>query len=503
MASTELNTLYTSFNDDRDLLNTTQIIQWKGYRQWAKIGGYAGPILPCGHEKCIFVVFCAYNLYSVIMSVSWLHRFLIHDPCFPLQVAVLLMQLTSFMAYIFAFKALHPSTFQIDNFCVKPNRKTTALFIIPLIIVYLSGIATVCDYKGYSEYNGLQSIEYMIFIIGSEIFDGIRYVQLMVVSFIFHQILSSFPTKMISFDLYRLFGSNGTMKSAEIIECENMNHKSFMIPFSRMIAAYRLMVKQFWSFLVVLFVLNVLIWIGLLWNVVWRVDREAPCSTNSVLLDIHFGVEILYFVFMWIVLIWILDTTTDRVQIISLWPHHQIEIGHIPISWSSENGGRAYERFRVKWIQFLFRDIPNGHNIPPNDQWDSLSQNMHLCAVSNEWHWCISTLQINTLTWCELCEDFPKISNILRTSSQVIMMSNSKMFDFMPVHLTMPLTNMYVPLSLDERKIAECIVEVWSAKCKNLWNSAFLHGMGVVWNASKFGRNSRFKHLGTCNGVKC
>ena len=304
MASTELNTLYTSLNDDRDPLNTTQIIQWKGYRQWTKIGGYAGPILPCGHEKCIFVVFCAYNLYSVIMSVSWLHRFLIHDPCFPLQVAVLLMQLTSFMAYIFAFKALHPSTFQIDNFCVKPNRKTTALFIIPLIIVYLSGIATVCDYKGYSEYNGLQSIEYMIFIIGSEIFDGIRYVQLMVVSFIFHQILSSFPTKMISFDLHRLFGSNGPMKSAEIIECESMNHKSFMIPFSRMIAAYRMMEKQFWSFLVVLFVLNVLIWIGLLWNVVWRVDREAPCSTNSVLLDIHFGVEILYFVFMWIVLIW-------------------------------------------------------------------------------------------------------------------------------------------------------------------------------------------------------
>ena len=70
------------------------------------------------------------------------------------------------------------------------------------------------------------------------------------------------------------------------------------------------------------------------------------------------------------------------------------------------------------------------------------------------------TSNINTLTRCELCEDFPKISNILRTSSQVIMMSNSKMFDFMPVHLTMPLTNMYVPLSLDERKIAECIVEV-------------------------------------------
>ena len=74
--------------------------------------------------------------------------------------------------------------------------------------------------------------------------------------------------------------------------------------------------------------------------------------------------------------------------------------------------------------------------------------------------WCISTLQINTLTCCELREDFPKISNILRASFQTILVSNSKMFDHTQVDLTMPLTNIYVLLSLDERKLAECHVEV-------------------------------------------
>ena len=69
-------------------------------------------------------------------------------------------------------------------------------------------------------------------------------------------------------------------------------------------------------------------------------------------------------------------------------------------------------------------------------------------------------LKVSGVSCCELGEDFPKISNILRASFQIIMMSNSKMFDFMPVHLTMPLTNIYIKLSLDERKLAECIVEV-------------------------------------------
>ena len=81
-------------------------------------------------------------------------------------------------------------------------------------------------------------------------------------------------------------------------------------------------------------------------------------------------------------------------------------------------------------------------------------------VIWTEYIWCISTLQITTVSSCELTVNFRKISNILKTPSQVTLMSNLKMFDFIEIDMTIPLTNIYVSLSPDERKYAGFITQV-------------------------------------------
>ena len=61
---------------------------------------------------------------------------------------------------------------------------------------------------------------------------------------------------------------------------------------------------------------------------------------------------------------------------------------------------------------------------------------------------------------CDPTVNFRKISNILKTSFQISMMSNSKMFDFIEIDITTPLMNIYVSLSLDERKCAGFTTQV-------------------------------------------
>ena len=66
----------------------------------------------------------------------------------------------------------------------------------------------------------------------------------------------------------------------------------------------------------------------------------------------------------------------------------------------------------------------------------------------------INDYQESPATACSKHHHFSK------TSFHISMKSNSKMFDFIEIDMTMPLTNIYVSLSLDERKCAGFTTQV-------------------------------------------
>ena len=102
----------------------------------------------------------------------------------------------------------------------------------------------------------------------------------------------------------------------ELIVCSEIDHRSFMESFNKMIAEYRIMLKKFQMFLTALFVCNVLTWICTLWNLIWTFSDGTTCvmQRNMHWEYGHFVVEILFFLLMWMVPIWRLQVNQSMVS---------------------------------------------------------------------------------------------------------------------------------------------------------------------------------------------
>jgi len=218
---------------------------------------------------------------------------------------VFILQLTSFLAFIFGFKALKRTMINFTDPLTKPSRGLLIGLLIPTVISYVSGVIAFLEYKQHPGSQQGTNVLYLVFLNLSNIIDVIRYLQLMVITLILYQILQSFPAKMKSFNLPMIFQNDAHRDYGDIIQFESMNHKLFKKSFNRMIGKYQFIMKEFQSFLMVLFICNVLTWICSLWNVQWRADvHDVRCTTKAWLEYIHFALEILFFVWMWMVLIW-------------------------------------------------------------------------------------------------------------------------------------------------------------------------------------------------------
>ena len=308
-------------DDSSDISHSmNQLNQWKTYAKWTKFGGYDITGTHC-RRLVIFSIFIIYQLSNVGFVIYQL--FGDDRWCIPFLALVFQLQFNDFFAYITAFAALNTIQSKHIEFMQRairsPTKRMLILLLIPTASTYISGINVIFE---WNEYPGSDDVVYSMFLIVFWVLDVLKYTPVFMITLVLHQILNSFTDRIEAFDLgltfqrddivedtaadhrATLWKSRSVQEYDHIVRCDKTDHKWFMQSFNAMIGEYRVILKEFQMFWGVLFVCNVLTWAFNIWTFIWRVRPQSPCTTDAWLMYSHIEIEVLFFEFMWMLLIW-------------------------------------------------------------------------------------------------------------------------------------------------------------------------------------------------------